>query len=166
VSDLRFLLDQVCFARRYTLGLLESIPPALWFTMPPGGVTHVAWQAGHLAFGEFRLLLERVRGARPDDATVLPPAYFTLFGRDSIPDADPSRYPTPGEIREVMDRVHERALADLAGLPEAELDEPPLTPHGLAATKRQVLVWCSHHEMVHAGQIALLRRLLGFAPQW
>ena len=28
------------------------------------------------------------------------------------------------------------------------------------------LLWCAHHEMVHAGQIGLLRRYLGFAPVW
>jgi hypothetical protein len=165
VSDLRLLLDQIRFARRYALGLLDCVPPSEWFTMP-GGVTHVAWQAGHLAFGQFRLALERVRGPRPDDADVLPPAYFSLFGRDSFPDADASKYPTPGEIRAVMDRVHDRVLTDLALLPEADLDAPPLTPHRLAATKREVLVWCSHHEMIHAGQLALLRRQLGLAPQW
>jgi hypothetical protein len=30
----------------------------------------------------------------------------------------------------------------------------------------EALFWCSRHESVHAGQIALLRRLHGLSPQW
>jgi hypothetical protein len=165
MSDLRLALDQIAFARRYTLGLLQDLDEADWFRMP-SGVTHVAWQVGHLAFGQYRLALERVRGPRPDDAEVLPPIFLTVFGRDSVPDADPARYPSPAEIRAVFDRVHERVLRDLADFPEADLDTPVLPPHSRAKTKREVLTWCSHHEMLHAGQIGLLRRLLGHKPQW
>src|SRR4051812_30241042 len=94
VSDLRLALDQIAFARRYTLGLLQDLDAADWFRMP-AGVTHVAWQVGHLAFAQYRLALERVRGPRPDDAELLPPAFLTAFGRDSVPDADPGKYPSP-----------------------------------------------------------------------
>jgi uncharacterized damage-inducible protein DinB len=33
-------------------------------------------------------------------------------------------------------------------------------------TKLEALFWCSQHELIHAGQIALLRRLIGKEPQW
>ena len=36
----------------------------------------------------------------------------------------------------------------------------------IAQTKLQVLHWCANHELVHAGQIALLRRLFGQKPIW
>jgi DinB superfamily len=166
MSALKLAIEHILFARRYTVGLLSDVDPADWFRMPSEGVTHVAWQVGHLAFAEYRLVLERVRGVRPADAALLPPAYFPLFGRDSTPDPDPAKYPSASEIRAVFDRVHEQVLHDLAGHPEADLDAPVLTPHRLTKTKREVLSWCSHHEMVHAGQIALLRRLLGRRPQW
>ena len=165
MSDLRLAIEQIAFARRYTVGLLQDVPAADWFRMPEG-VTHVAWQVGHLAFAQYRLALERVRGVRPDDAEVLPPLYHTLFGRDSVPDADPGKYPDPAEIRAVFDRVHERVMRDLAELPEAELDAPIATPHKLTRTKRECLFWCGQHEMIHAGQIGLLRRLMGARPQW
>src|SRR4051812_39089324 len=79
MSDLQTALDQIAFARRYTLGLLESIDPADWFRMPPGGVTHVAWQVGHLAFAQYRLALERVVGLRPGDAELVTPGFLALF---------------------------------------------------------------------------------------
>jgi uncharacterized damage-inducible protein DinB len=66
----------------------------------------------------------------------------------------------------VFDRVHEQVLRELRGLEEGELDQPPLKPHSLAKTKQWSLLWCAHHEMVHAGQIGLLRRQLGYPPLW
>jgi hypothetical protein len=159
-------LEQIAVARRYTTHLLDGIDPADWFRMPAGGVTHVAWQVGHLAFAQYRLALERVRGVRPDDSALLPEQYLRLFARDSVPEADPAKYPGPAEIREVFDRVHERVLRDLRGFPESDLSTPLPVPHRVAKTKGEALLWCSHHEMLHAGQIGLLRRLMGHRPQW
>jgi hypothetical protein len=66
----------------------------------------------------------------------------------------------------VFDRVHEQVLRDLPGLADQDLDAPPPKPHRLCGTKRVVLFWCSQHEMLHAGQIGLLRLLLGHPPLW
>src|SRR4051794_7621521 len=99
MSDLHRAVEQIAFARRYTLGLLGGIEPADWSRMPGGGATHVAWQVGHLAFAQYRLALERVRGKRPGDGELIPQEFLRLFGRDSVPDPDPGKYPSPGEVR-------------------------------------------------------------------
>jgi hypothetical protein len=164
MSRLDLFVDQIRSARAYTTALLETIKSDDWFRQPDGGVTHVAWQVGHLAFAQYKLLLERFRGARPGDAQLISEAFLNQFGRGSVPDSDPSRYPAPGEIRTVFDQVHLRAIEELKGVADAELDQPPLIPHPLCPTKLRVLVWCNQHEMLHAGQIGLLRRLLGYPP--
>jgi hypothetical protein len=46
------------------------------------------------------------------------------------------------------------------------LDKPVLKPHPLVKTKLWALLWCAQHEAVHAGQIGLLRRQLGYLPLW
>jgi hypothetical protein len=167
MSRLDLLVHQIGAARRYTEGLIDNLDPAEWFRMPGGeGVTHVAWQVGHLAFAQYRLALERTRGTRPGDGDLITEGFLKTFGRGSVPVADPSAYPAPGEIRSTFDRVHRRVLDEVAGLTEAMLDEPPAAPHKLCATKAEVLAWCAAHEMFHAGQIALLRRLLGHPPIW
>ena len=79
---------------------------------------------------------------------------------------DPAKNPPVAEIRAVFDRVHERLLAELPGFPDADLDGPILVPHRLCKTKIECVWWCSAHEMLHAGQIGLLRRLFGHAPMW
>src|SRR5262245_19852647 len=134
-----------------------------WFR-PAGGITHVGWQVGHLAFAEYRLALWRIRGRQPQDEGLFSPEFLALFGANSVPDPDPARYPDPAEVRAVLDRVHELALWELPGLDEAELEQPVPHPHPFATTKLRALLWCAHHEMLHAGQIGLLRGAHGETP--
>ena len=164
MSRLQLAIEQIVFARNYTIGLLDQTPADEWFRLPAGGFGHVAWQVGHIAFSEYRLALWRIRGERPDDAALFSPEFKRLFGADSVPGVD-STYP-PAELRAVLDRVHGQVLRELPGLGEAELDQAVPHPHRFATTKLRALLWCAHHEMLHAGQIGLLRRLLGYPPMW
>jgi hypothetical protein len=163
---LQLAIDQIVFARDYTIRLLDQTPTAEWFRQPSEGVTHVAWQVGHLAMAEYRLALERIRGPRPTDAELISDEFFRVFGKDSAPNADAAKYPKPTDLRAVFDRVHQQTLRELATLDESELDKPVLKPHALVKSKWQSLMWCAQHEGVHAGQIGLLRRLLGHSPLW
>jgi uncharacterized damage-inducible protein DinB len=161
---LRLAIEQIVFARNYTNWLLGQTPTAEWYRQPAGGVSHVAWQAGHLAYAEYRLALWRIRGERPEDEGLFSPKFKRLFGADSVPQEE-SAYP-PDEIRAALDRVHSQVLRELPGLGEDELDRPVPHPHPFAKTKLLALLWCAHHEMLHAGQIGLLRRQLGYPRIW
>jgi hypothetical protein len=164
--DAADLLDQLHFAHDYTNRLLETTPTELWLRVPPAGVSHVAWQVGHLAMAGYRLGLERIRGRQPGDDDLIGGPFLALFGRDSAPAADPTVYPAAEVIRRVFDRVHERVFAELPSWDDDELGLPPHKPHSLCPTRRDCLVWCAHHQMLHAGQIGLLRRQLGLPPLW
>ena len=164
MTRLTMAIEQIQGARTYTLRLLDTVSPDEWYVSPIECVTHVAWQVGHLAMAEYRLCLERIRGKRPEDAELIPADYLARFGRGSNPDPDVSEETTPEQILEVLERVHAQVMLELPHLSEAELDQPPVTPHDLFKTKLGSLQWASHHEMLHAGQIGLLRRLLGQAP--
>jgi uncharacterized damage-inducible protein DinB len=166
MNRLEIALDQIKTARRYTLNLLNDLAPDDWFRQPNEGITHIAWQVGHLAMAEYWLALKRMRGERAADEALITADFLRLFAKGSTPEASPAQYPSPAEIRQTLDRVHEQALAELPGYPDAELDQPPLHPHKLFNTKIDSLHWCARHEMLHAGQIGLLRRLVGKAPQW
>jgi uncharacterized damage-inducible protein DinB len=115
---------------------------------------------------EYRLAMERIRGPQLQDADVISEDFLRLFARESVPQADPAKYPKQAEIRAIFDRVHEQVLRELRDLDENELDKPVLKPHSLAKTKLWALLWCAQHEMLHAGQIGLLRRQLGYSPLW
>lgn len=166
MDRLRLAIDQIIFARNYTLKLLDQTPMTEWFRLPPGGVSHIAWQVGHLAFAEFRMAVWRIRGSQPQDDALIGSDFLRQFGAKSVPDADASTYPAAAAIRATLDRVHELALQVLPGLADAELDQAVTQPHPFAHTKLLALLWCAQHEMLHAGQIGLLRRQLGFPPLW
>lgn len=164
MSRLRLAVDQIVFARNYTIEFLDQIPTEEWFRMPSGDVSHIGWQVGHLACAEYRLALWRLRSVRTEDALLVPEQFAQLFGAGSVPDPDPSKYPSQTEIRTTLDRVHGQVLRELSALNEDELDHPVPHPSPFAKTKLTALLWCSHHEMLHAGQIGLLRRQLGHPP--
>jgi hypothetical protein len=166
MSDFERAVEQIAFARSYTLRFFEGLDPADWFRVPTAGVSHIAWQVGHLTSAEYRLALLRLRGAKPADKELIPDGFLRPFTADSVPEQDASRYPPPDAIRAVFDRVHARVLRELALCDPSTLDQPPELPHPIAKTKLESLFWCSAHEMVHAGQIGLLRRQLGYAPLW
>ena len=64
MSKASFGLERINWSRGYTLELLKDVKDSDWFSMP-GGVTHLAWQVGHLTMAEYRLALERIRGRVP-----------------------------------------------------------------------------------------------------
>jgi len=167
MTRLDIVIDAIATARGYTERLLEKTSTENWFRQPNEGVTHIAWQVGHLAFAEYAIALRRVRGRRPEDAALLPDGFETLFGRLSVPQADAAVYPSADVIREVLDRVHRQALVELRALPNEELDAATTDPpHPMHKTKFGALQWCAQHEFLHAGEIALLRRLLGSDALW
>jgi DinB superfamily len=160
-------VDALMFARDYSITLLDTIPTTQWFEMPVGCPSHVAWQVGHLAMAEARLVVERVGGRKIVDEGVLPAEYLTLFMRLTVPSAAPEKYPSPTEIRGVLDRVHETAIRTLRDTNDADLETlVPGSPHRFCRTKADYARWASHHEFLHAGQIGMIRRMLGSNPVW
>ena len=166
MSRLQDAIDQIVFARKYTINLLDTIDPSDWFRMPAEGVTHVAWQVGHLAMAQYRLGMLCIWGTRPGDDELIAPAFIKAFKRESVADPDPTNNPSPVDIRATFDRVHNQLMTELAVMPEADLDLPLVTPSRLSATRIECLRWCAAHEMLHGGQIGLLRRLFGHRPLW
>ncbi len=163
-SHLQLACRQIEFARSYTKSLLQDIADDQWFRCPSDATTHLAWQAGHLAMAEYGLCLFRIRGRQPEDLELMPGAFRKKYGKGSTPDPDPSNNVPPAEILAVLDRVHAQAMKELADCPDHVLQETVDEPYAVFNTKLGALLFCSAHEMMHAGQIGLLRRCLGKQP--
>jgi uncharacterized damage-inducible protein DinB len=162
--NLEFAIKQIQFARNYTLSLLSEIDEADWFAMPAGSPTHVAWQLGHVAMAEYGLCLFRQRGRQPGDLDLMSSSFRKLFSRGSVPLADADKYPAAAEIRATFERVHAQVLSEAPAYTAQQLKEPVDMPYAVEATKLGSLLFCSHHEMLHAGQLGVLRRLMGLPP--
>lgn len=159
-----FALARIARARQYTKQLLEDIEDELWLVRPEGCPTHVAWQVGHIAMAQYALCLMRVREAQPGDRELMSRPFRKQFSKGSAPAGDTENHPTPAEIRRVFDAVHAQVLKEAPLLDEAELEQELAAPHEMFTTKIGALHFSADHEMLHAGQIGLLRRMLGKAP--
>lgn len=163
-SPVAIAARQIEFAREYTRSLIADVAPDDWFRQPGAAVTHLAWQIGHLAMAEYGLALFRQRGRQPEDAELMTSAFRKQFSKGSTPEPDPQKNPSPSEILAVWERVHERAMQEIPRYSLAELSQKVPEPHAAFDTRLGALLFCAQHEMLHAGQIGLIRRLLGKPP--
>ncbi len=164
ISRIELALDRIRASRNFTQSFLKDLTAAEWYWSPAELTTHVAWQVGHLAVAQYNLCLRRIRDRTTADEALIPDGYLDAFKLGSQPAADRAKVPPLDEINRVFEAVYQQALAELAGHSDAEFDQPVEQPHPVFKTKLGAIEWCSQHELVHAGQIALLRRLMGKPP--
>jgi DinB superfamily len=163
-SRLESTVNRIRGSRIFTKQFLGDLTDAEWFWSPPQYTTHMAWQVGHITVAQYSLCLRRVRGRTKADESLISDAFIEAFKLGSKPVAEPENNPPLDEIRRVFDAVHQQSVDELAGRSEAELDEPLAEPHPRFKTKFGAVEFSALHEMVHAGQIAMLRRLMGKPP--
>lgn len=156
------LAEQLNGTREWTLKLIADLKGDDWAFQPQPGLGHPLWHCGHLASSQHVLIHVRCLGKKMlDDAFV---NHFPIGGPvKSVSEHD---YPSAATILAVMDDVHEATLHAVRGMSEALLSEPAYaadgkSPHPHYRDKLGVVAHCNRHEAFHAGQLALIRRLLG-----
>jgi hypothetical protein len=164
ISRLEIAIKHIESARTYTWSLLDGLDDVDWYWMPSPQVTHIAWQVGHLAMAQYGLTLFRQRGRQSEDSELMSGAFRKQFMKGTTPNSDAATGASVAEIKEVFQRVHVQALREIPTFTAAQLDEPVDPPHAAFATKFGALLFAADHEMLHAGQIGLLRRLMGKEP--
>lgn len=165
MTTLEAAIRQIRTARLYTKDMLRQLDDDDWFRQPHEGITHIAWQVGHIAVAKYGLELKYLRGEADGDADLISPEFLKQFGRGSVPVTEPMAYPSMSHIQSVLDCVHEQVLREVCELAEDVLNDPiDGPPHPMLITRLGALHWCAQHEFIHAGQIGLLRRLLGAEP--
>ena len=162
---LEIAVRRIEFARKYTMTLLDDLQPDDWFWMPGDFKTHIAWQVGHIAMSEYGLTLFQQRGRnREVDAELMSSKFRKLFMRGTQPSQDIENHPSPEEIMSVLEKVHQQMRTEIVTYDGDALDEELGPPTSAYATRYGALLFAGDHEMIHAGQIGMLRRLMGKAP--
>lgn len=159
-------LERIRNSRSLTESFLEGLTPEEWFWQPDQGMNSIGWHVGHLAFAQYFLCLKRQRGRIESDEPLISTAFLKRYKQGSTPSGDPAKNMSVEEIRRVFDGVFELALSELADRTDEELDVPSAPQHPVFDTKLGAVEWCSQHELMHCGQIVLLRRLMGKSPRW
>jgi hypothetical protein len=121
----------------------------------PAEVTNpIVWIAGHLAYS--RAGLARILGAQRE----LPwPELFARGAKGAAPEA----YPDIAEIRAAWNHATTSLMERLEALGEADLAAP--SPRSFPIpdkTIRGAITFGAFHESYHVGQMAYLRKWLGF----
>lgn len=156
------LADDLDGSRDWTRKLLADLAGTDWGFQPGPGLAHALWLCGHLACSENLLIHVRALGADSlldDDFT----RHFPIGGPvRSIREHD---FPPVEAVHRIMDDVHRQTLFALREVDDGLLAEPCMgaagKPHPHYRDKRSAVVHCMRHEAFHAGQLAMLRRLLG-----
>lgn len=166
-------LNLLTSARQYLDSMLAGLSDEDWFWVPNADkrseavepyCSHIAWQVGHIAMAEYGLMLFRQRGRAEVDLDLMPGSFRKRFAKGSTPALDRLAYPTPGEIRHQLDLIHAQVFAEVPHFSAASLDEPLDPPTAGFPTKFGAMLMASQHEMLHCGQIGVLRRLMGKPP--
>lgn len=126
---------------------------------PVPGANHIAWQLGHLIYGEAAGFQPLIPGAKP---VALPAGFAELYGKDGATNDDPGAFLKKAAYLELAGQAREATLAALENLSEADLDQP-ITGRmaSIAPTVGALLLLTGNHDMMHAGQWTVVRRKLG-----
>ncbi len=155
VKDL--LRYNVTFTHNVTKKYLDDVTDDEMLVRAVPGSNHLAWQLGHLVASE-RSLLEAIGADVPD----LPEGFAEKHGKENASSDDPGDFLTKSEYFELMQQMHHAAETAIDKTDEAGLDEPtPEELRGFFPNVGAVLLMAGSHEMMHAGQIAAIRRKLG-----
>lgn len=126
---------------------------------PVPGAHHAAWQLGHLISNERRM----VEGVRSGSGIELPIDFEIAHGKDVALDAVRGALPIAHYV-ELLRSQREKTLSLLSQLSESDFERPaPDFMRGYAKHVSSVFLSIASHELMHAGQIAVIRRLLGKA---
>lgn len=125
---------------------------------PVPAAHHAAWQLGHLILSEYQM----ARGIAPDVHIDISSDFVTKHDKDAAARNDASSFCSKDVYCTLMSRVREATVAALSGCSEDDLARPgPEAMRSYAPTCAAVFLAIANHEMMHAGQIAVLRRALG-----
>lgn len=161
MNKAELLARQIDETRDWTRRLIADLTGDDWRFQPAPGLGHPLWHCGHLAVAQNLLIHIRCldKGIL-DDAFA---AHFPIGG--PVKSTSEYEYPSAEAILAKMDEVHEKTISAVRGMSDELLAKPAFgangAPHPHYTDKAGAVSHCSRHEAFHAGQLALIRRLLG-----
>jgi len=146
-----------------TMPLLEDLKDSPLVAPTTAGGNHALWILGHLTYAEAHLIGEWMRGGENVLAH-----WGEQFAGGTQPVEDLAAYPAWEEITERLAQLRASTMEFIATLSDADLDtKSPKCPEQFASffgTYALCLSNTALHWMMHRGQLADARRVLGRQP--
>lgn len=171
MTRIEFLNEQIIEARNFVNRLISELPEDLWYMIPEGTDSNLAWQIGHLLVSQNFHAITTITGVNEEVKRLMPIArYNKIFnGMGTLHRSVEKNFLPASELKEQLDKVHTICLTNLSALDDKILNDP-LEPipfkHPVANTKYEALSWCFKHEMWHSAEMEAIKRALGFPIIW
>lgn len=138
-----------------TTAYLSDLADADLLVRPAPTANHIAWQLGHLISSE-REMISALGYAMPELPVGFEAAHSPeTAGRDT-------GFAKKADYAALLERMRAATFAALDAAPESTLDQPaPEKMRSYAPTVAAVFAIIGTHELMHAGQFTVVRRLLG-----
>ncbi len=145
-------------AKMITDMLLGDLSDADLLARPVPSANHVAWQLGHIIvslnyFGET---------IKPGSMPALPAQFAEQHAKETAGSDKPADFLTKQQYLTLLDGQRQAFVDLLATVPLSRFDEAsPEEMQGYAARISDLVTLVAEHEMMHSGQISVVRRKLG-----
>ena len=147
-------------ARFITNAYLSDMSDSDILVRPVEGAHHAAWQIGHLVLSETRML----EAIKPGIAPALPDGFEVRHAKEGDFTNSSTGFLTKAEYLELGSRLRKVTRDLLEQHSSEQLSLPgPEAMRSYAPTVGAVFLMIGSHEVLHAGQIAVIRRKLGKA---
>jgi carboxylesterase type B len=102
-----------------------------------------------------------VKAIHPESACDLPFDFVAKHDKARASRSQPADFCTKEEYLDLMGKVREATLKALAQVPQGDLSKPgPEAMRSYAPKVGSVFLAIANHEMMHSGQVAVVRRVL------
>lgn len=147
-------LNQLNFARIYTLGRIRQVKEIAWDIQPPGFNNTIRWNVGHIYVNSEMLTQKAIPSYE-----IVHPEWISLFVSGTKPNDWDMEPPTSDELVSALQEQTERIKAvldqNLSTILEESMSIGNLHEMKTVEALVQFMVW---HEGVHAGIIHALNR--------
>jgi hypothetical protein len=152
------IISNLHTARYVMSSYLGDLTDSDLLVRPVSGAHHAAWQLGHLIVSEYQML----NGVKPGSAPSLPADFIAKHDKTAAGSSNLSDFCSKEQYISLMQGLREATIATLSQLTIDDLSKPgPEAMRSYAPRVGSVFLAIANHELMHSGQIAVIRRVLG-----
>ena len=144
--------------RMVASGYVEDLSDEELMQRPHPQCNHIKWQLGHLIAGEHTMIEQASPGSMPP----LPAGFTERYTKETAASDDPTAFDSKAELLKAFEAQRAGTLAALEKFDDAGFDRE--TGVEYAPTVGAMFELQGSHWLMHAGQWAVVRRMLGRPP--
>lgn len=147
--------------KQITDAYLSDLTDADLLVRPCPGINHIAWQLGHLIYAEHQM----VEAVAPGILPPLPAGFAEKHTSETAKSDNSADFLKKDDYIRIMNEQRAGTLKALAAQSDADLDKPVPAPFNtFLANVGALFSMQGSHWLMHHGQWAVIRRILGRPP--